>query len=102
MPPHACPTLRSVEDLKGGDAALNARILEDAFGGAAGPVADALCLNAGVALAAAGIVPDASTGVALAQEVQRSGRAGDTLRTWRAASLAAKQAELAATAGGMG
>ena len=47
-------TLRrcSVEDLKGGDAALNAAILRDVFGGQRGPVADALNLNAGVALAA--------------------------------------------------
>jgi anthranilate phosphoribosyltransferase len=42
-----------VEDLKGGDAALNAQILQDVFGGARGPVADALNLNAGYALAAA-------------------------------------------------
>ncbi|KAA6422892.1 MAG: anthranilate phosphoribosyltransferase [Trebouxia sp. A1-2] len=58
-----------VSDLKGGDAALNAQILRDVFGGQQGAVADALCLNAGVALAAA-------------QEVQRSGQAGNTLQSW--------------------
>ena len=44
---HRC----SVEDLKGGDAQLNASILRDVFAGQRGPVADALNLNAGVALA---------------------------------------------------
>jgi len=47
----------SVEDLKGGDAALNAAILRDVFGGQRGPVADALNLNAGVALAACQVGP---------------------------------------------
>ena len=42
-----------MEDLKGGDASTNAAILLDVFGGQRGAVADALCLNAGVALAAA-------------------------------------------------
>jgi len=36
-----------VEDLAGGDAKLNARILMDVFGGARNAVADALALNAG-------------------------------------------------------
>jgi len=38
-----------------------------------GPVADALNLNAGVALAAAQVAPDPATGVAMAQEAQRAG-----------------------------
>jgi anthranilate phosphoribosyltransferase len=81
----------TVEDLAGGDAALNASILMDVFGGARGPVADALNLNAGVALAAANVAPDAKAGVAMAQEVQRSGRAGDTMRTWQQVSQACKR-----------
>ena len=44
---------------------------QDAFGGARGPVADALNLNAGVALAAAMVAADAREGVAMAQEAQR-------------------------------
>lgn len=86
----------SVEDLAGGDAALNAQILMDVFGGALGPVADALNLNAGVALAAANVASDAREGVAMAQEAQRSGRSGDTMRKWQQASQAARQEELAA------
>ncbi len=50
----------TVEDLKGGDAALNAQILRDVFGGAKGPVADALNLNAGYALAACEVSVQAS------------------------------------------
>ena len=45
-----------MEDLKGGDAALNAQILRDVMGGQRGPVADALNLNAGVALAACQVI----------------------------------------------
>jgi len=61
----------SVEDLKGGDAALNAGILMDVFGGQTGPVADALCLNAGVALAAAKVASTPQEGVQMAQVCER-------------------------------
>ena len=84
-----------VEDLKGGDAKLNASILADVFGGARSAVADALNLNAGVALAAAGLADTPEDGVALAQETQRAGKAGGTLVRWRAASAAAAAAEAA-------
>ena len=84
----------TVEDLKGGDAALNAAILKDVFGGARGAVADALNLNAGVALAAAGAADGTPEGgVALAQEIQRSGKSGEVLTRWIAASQAAKKRE---------
>lgn len=56
-----------VKDLKGGDKALNARILRDVFGGERGAVADALCLNAGVALAACQVAPTAQEGIRMAQ-----------------------------------
>ncbi|KAG1666023.1 hypothetical protein FOA52_010933 [Chlamydomonas sp. UWO 241] len=82
----------SVEDLKGGDAQLNAQILRDVFGGQRGPVADALCLNAGVALAACQVAATPQDGVAMAQEVQRSGKAGGTLAAWIACSQAALKA----------
>lgn len=82
-----------VADLAGGDAALNARILRDVFGGARGAVADALNLNAGYALAAAKVVPSPIEGVALAQEVQRAGKAAGTLDKWIAVSQEALQQE---------
>ena len=56
-----------VKDLAGGDARLNARILEDVFGGARGAIADALNLNAGVALAACEVAGSPQEGVAMAQ-----------------------------------
>lgn len=71
-----------VDDLKGGDAPTNAAILKDVFGGQQGPVADALCLNAGVALAACNVAGSPADGVKLAQEVQRSGKAADKLQEW--------------------
>ncbi|PNH12706.1 Anthranilate phosphoribosyltransferase, chloroplastic [Tetrabaena socialis] len=75
-----------VEDLKGGDAALNAAILRDVFGGQRGPVADAL------------VVATPADGVALAQEVQRRGDAGPVLDRWVAVSQQCAAAELAAAA----
>lgn len=59
-----------VKDLAGGDAALNASILEDVFGGAQNAVADALNLNAGVALAACEVAGSPEEGVAMAQVSQ--------------------------------
>lgn len=87
-----------VEDLKGGDAALNAQILRDVFGGARGAVADALNLNAGVALAAAQVAASPQEGVVMAQEAQRSGKAGSTLAAWIAASQKARATEVAQVA----
>ncbi|MEW5303560.1 MAG: hypothetical protein WDW36_006240 [Sanguina aurantia] len=74
----------TVEDLKGGDAALNAAILRDVFGGQQGPVADALVLNAAYALAACSVASSPAEGVAMAREVQRSGAALTTLDSWAA------------------
>ncbi|KAF8067117.1 PAT1 [Scenedesmus sp. PABB004] len=87
-----------VADLAGGDAPLNARILSDVFGGARGAVADALNLNAGYALAAAGLAASPVEGVAMAQEAQRAGRAGDVLRNWVRVSNEAAAQEAAAAA----
>ena len=56
-----------MKDLAGGDARLNASILEDVFGGAQGAVADALVLNAGVALAACEVAGSPQEGIAMAQ-----------------------------------
>jgi len=72
----------TVEDLKGGDAKLNAEILRRVFGGEKGPVADALNLNAGVALAACQVAKDVPEGVQMAQEAQESGKALQVLDNW--------------------
>ena len=51
--------LHPVETLRGADAAYNAQVVRDVFAGDAGPVRDAVVLNAGVALALT--VPDLGT-----------------------------------------
>lgn len=71
-----------VDDLKGGCKEENAKILQDIFGGERGPRADALSLNAGYALAVCGMARDPKEGVAIAQEVLLSGKAGDVLQRW--------------------
>lgn len=43
--------LHPLETLRGGDAAHNAQVVRDVFGGAVGPIRDAVVLNAGIALA---------------------------------------------------
>ncbi|WP_377642052.1 anthranilate phosphoribosyltransferase [Oryzobacter terrae] len=53
-----------VEALRGGDPAFNAQVALDTFGGAAGPVRDAVVLNAGMALA----VADWPDGTAVSRE----------------------------------
>lgn len=83
----------TLEDLKGGDANVNAQMLKDVFGGQRGPVADALCLNAGVALCAAELAKTPAEGVAMAQEVQRAGKAALTLAKWAEVSQAQKALE---------
>lgn len=82
-----------VADLAGGDAALNAQILRDVFGGARGAVADALNLNAGYALAASQVAADPKEGVAMAQEAQRAGKAAHVLAKWVAVSNEAELQE---------
>ena len=75
-----------IEDLKGGDASVNAQMLLDVFGGEQGPVADALILNAGFALATAKVASNPGEGVAMAREVQRSGKAAAVMEKWAATS----------------
>ncbi len=58
-----------------------------------GPVADALILNAGYALAAAQVAASPADGVALAREVQRRGDALRTLDRWVAVSQQCAAAE---------
>jgi hypothetical protein len=70
------------------------------FGGARGPVADALNLNAGYALAACQVAADPREGVAMAQEAQRAGAAARVLERWVTLSQAEAAAEAAAGGGG--
>ena len=69
----------SLDDLRGGDAALNARITRDVLAGAHGPHRDIVVLNAGAALAAASVAKDIREGIALAEESIDGGQAGQVL-----------------------
>lgn len=72
----------TLEDLKGGNADFNAKVLRDVLAGQQGAIADSLILNAGAGLMACGLVSDLGAGVALAREVQRSGKANTVLDNW--------------------
>jgi anthranilate phosphoribosyltransferase len=67
------------EDLAGGDAATNARLLRALFDGERGPRRDAVTLNAGAALVAAGLADDLAAGLTLAVAAIDDGRARLTL-----------------------
>ena len=74
----------TLADLRGGDAADNARITEAIFAGEPGPPADAACLNAGAALFVSGVSGSLADGLALARTTIASGAAHDTLERLRA------------------
>ncbi|HEY8494098.1 MAG TPA: anthranilate phosphoribosyltransferase [Myxococcota bacterium] len=63
------------EDLRGGDAADNARIVRAALEGTPGPALDLVLVNAAAALWVAGAAPDLAGGLALARHSVESGAA---------------------------
>lgn len=70
----------AVEDLQGGDAEVNAKILTDILGGhETGPKRDMVMLNAGAGLACAGLVDTLAEGVSLAGQLIDSGQALERL-----------------------
>ena len=66
-------------DLAGGSPAENAHVTRDVLGGARGPRRDAVVLNAGGAIAAAGHADDLREGLALAAEAIDDGLAAERL-----------------------
>jgi anthranilate phosphoribosyltransferase len=75
----------SIEDIKGGDAKQNARIIEATLSGEPGPRKDAVLVNAGAGLYVAGKAKDLKGGMELAREVIDSGKALkklNQLRDW--------------------
>ncbi len=87
----------SVEDLRGGDAAVNARVARAVLGGERGPVRDAVLLGAAGALVAADHAGTSAAGgpalagrlgraLALAAAAVDDGAAGEVLERWVTAS----------------
>jgi len=77
------------KEIAGGDAAENARILNDILAGAKGAPRDAVLANAAAALVAGGAAADLRAGVGLAAEAIDRGAAADKVRRLVAASNAA-------------
>lgn len=73
----------SLEDLQGGDAHLNASILNEAFAGRASAVADALAFNAGAALWIYGRVGTLEEGIQSAKTALAEGKALKLLEKWK-------------------
>jgi anthranilate phosphoribosyltransferase len=72
----------SLADLKGGDAAYNAMLLRDTFGGKKGAIADTLILNAAVALWLYGLQPSIKEAILHAKENLQNGAAATLLNNW--------------------
>jgi len=75
-------SLCTTEDLKGGDAKLNATIILGVLSGKSSACLDIVLLNAGAAIYVSGLVPDLKSGVAKARESVLSGAAQKTLDAW--------------------
>jgi anthranilate phosphoribosyltransferase len=70
-----------IEDLQGGDANVNAAILEAILAGhETGPKRDMILMNSGAALACAGLADDMGDGIEIAREMIASGAALEKLR----------------------
>ncbi|GAA1981223.1 anthranilate phosphoribosyltransferase [Amycolatopsis minnesotensis] len=85
----------TAEDLRGGDAAVNAEVVRELVSGKTGPVRDAVLLNSAAALAAftgfsGSLDDDLRTGMAKAVTAIDSGAAGDLLARWAAFSRDAR------------
>ena len=76
-----------VEDLRGGDAATNAAILEAILAGKeTGPKRDMILMNSGAALACAGLADNMGDGIEIARGVIADGSAAERLALLREAS----------------
>ena len=78
--------LSCIEDLRGGDAAANARILREALGGEAGAARDAVLMNAGAAVYLGGLARSLAGGISCAEEAIDSGNALAKLDAFRDAT----------------
>ncbi|MDA8058078.1 MAG: anthranilate phosphoribosyltransferase [Actinomycetota bacterium] len=85
--------LVTIEDLRGGDAAVNAEVIRRVLRGERSPHRDVAVLNAAAALVVVGTVGDLAAGVALAGEVLDDGRAEGVLADLVRVSTEAAAAE---------
>lgn len=74
----------TTEDLKGGTAKQNAKIIEEILSGEeTGPKRDMVALNASAAFVVAGIATDIRNGLEIAREILEEGKAQKVLEQWR-------------------
>ncbi|MCU1453194.1 MAG: anthranilate phosphoribosyltransferase [Acidimicrobiales bacterium] len=83
----------SLDQLRGGDAATNARFARELLAGAPGPQRDIVVLNAAAGLVAAGMATDIAAGLDAARASIDSGRAAATLDHLVTESNAARREE---------
>ena len=76
----------SLDELQGGDARLNASILNRVFAGQQGAVADALIFNAGAAVWIFGKTATLEEGIQVARKALKEGKALEVLEKWVALS----------------
>ena len=74
----------SSQEIKGGDAATNARMLKEVLSGLPGPARESILINAAFAIVAGGKAEDVREGVALAARSIDSGSAMDRLKAFLA------------------
>ena len=82
----------STDELRGGDAAENARVIEDVLGGERGPRRDVVLLNAGAALLVGGRVGQLRDGVEMAAAAIDGGGARSLLSRLRESRVASTAA----------
>ena len=72
------------QDLMGGTAKQNAKIIEDILSGEdTGPKRDMVALNASAAFVVSGIATDIRNGLEIAREILEEGKAQKVLEMWR-------------------
>ncbi|QQR92004.1 MAG: anthranilate phosphoribosyltransferase [Myxococcales bacterium] len=72
-----------IELVQGGDLTENIRIANSVFANDTGPYRDLVLMNSSAALHLSGKTEDLKSGVALAEECLRSGKAAQTLERWK-------------------
>ena len=88
-------TRSTLDELRGGDAAVNAEAIRNVVSGAVSPHRDISVLNAGAALTVVGRTPDLAAGIELAALLIDSGRAAEVLDRFVRVTQEAAAAEAA-------